>query len=242
EPVRRAHVDRREPGRHAAGSVRAYRGGQVDLQRDGRRSLEPKAASIATFQRRSPSQRLESHPEGQDRPESDDGTRCAPRTSRLRRAVEFRASTADEPAQEGPSLADVGWLEAHRRCRALAQGEPYVRKNLAVLGLRTTYGQNLMSRILVATVPVIGHIAPMLPLCRALVECGHEVAWYTGRKHQRRVEAAGARFFGYRTASEYDDSRLDETFPERGKLTGVQQLIFDMKHVFIDASTGQCAD
>jgi MGT family glycosyltransferase len=99
-----------------------------------------------------------------------------------------------------------------------------------------------MARILLATVPVIGHIAPLLPLCRALSAHGHDVAWYTGAAYRSRVEAAGARFFGYQQAREYDDSRLDEEFPQRKKFKGIQQLIFDMKHVFIDASTSQCAD
>ncbi|MFT3927876.1 MAG: hypothetical protein QM778_35440 [Myxococcales bacterium] len=99
-----------------------------------------------------------------------------------------------------------------------------------------------MARILIATVPIIGHIAPMLPLARALVARGHQVAWYTGEKHRARVERTGARFFGYTRARDIDESELDAAFPERSKLSGINQLKFDMKHVFIDAAPDQLAD
>jgi MGT family glycosyltransferase len=99
-----------------------------------------------------------------------------------------------------------------------------------------------MSRILFATVPVFGHIAPLLPLCRALCARGHEVGWYTGKKYRARVEAAGARHFPYDRPRDIDDVRLDEQMPERARLKGLAQLRFDMKHLFIDAGPGQLED
>ncbi len=74
-----------------------------------------------------------------------------------------------------------------------------------------------MPRILVATVPVIGHIAPILPLARGLIERGHEVRWYSGRKHASRIEATGARFVSFAQAPDYDDLKFDSQFPERCK-------------------------
>jgi len=99
-----------------------------------------------------------------------------------------------------------------------------------------------MSRILIATVPVIGHIAPFVPLVRALTERGHEVAWYTGKKYGKLVAASGARFLPYVEARDTDDARIDEEYPERTRLAGVAKLKFDMKHVFIDAAHGQLRD
>jgi MGT family glycosyltransferase len=99
-----------------------------------------------------------------------------------------------------------------------------------------------MARILFATVPIIGHVAPLLPLARALCARGHEVAWYTGEKHRARVERTGARFFGYQQAREVDESAIDQAFPERTRLKGIAQLKFDMKHYFIDAAPDQLAD
>jgi UDP:flavonoid glycosyltransferase YjiC (YdhE family) len=83
-----------------------------------------------------------------------------------------------------------------------------------------------MARILIATIPVAGHLMPLVPLCRALVSAGHEVAWYTVSLYEPRVEAAGARYFGYESARDYDDTRVDEEFPERAKLKELPRLIF----------------
>lgn len=98
------------------------------------------------------------------------------------------------------------------------------------------------SRILFATVPVAGHVAPFIPLAKALVAEGHDVRWYTGAKYRARVEATGARFLPYSHAREVDDSKLDKEFPERSGLEGLAQLKFDMKHVFIDWAPGQVED
>jgi MGT family glycosyltransferase len=99
-----------------------------------------------------------------------------------------------------------------------------------------------MARILFATVPVIGHINPLLPLARSLVARGHEVRWYSGRKHAARIEATGARFTGYAVARDYDDLQLEIEFPGRSALKGLDQLRFDLTRIFIDAAPGQYAD
>jgi MGT family glycosyltransferase len=99
-----------------------------------------------------------------------------------------------------------------------------------------------MSRILVATVSAVGHIAPLLPLARELVRRGHDLQWYSGRKYASRIEATGARFVSFTQAFDYDDLKIDSEFPGRAELKGLDQLRFDLKHVFIDATPGQLAD
>ena len=98
-----------------------------------------------------------------------------------------------------------------------------------------------MARILIATIPVLGHLAPFVPLARALVACGHEVRWFTGAKYRARVEATGATFVGHTRARDYDDARLDEEFPERTRHRGLAQLRFDLRW-FISAAADQLAD
>lgn len=99
-----------------------------------------------------------------------------------------------------------------------------------------------MARILVGSVPVVGHINPLVPVVRALVARGHEVCWYTGSKYRSKVEATGAQFAGMTHARDYDDAEVDREFPGRTQLRGVAQLKFDMKHVFIDNGAGQMRD
>jgi UDP:flavonoid glycosyltransferase YjiC (YdhE family) len=96
-------------------------------------------------------------------------------------------------------------------------------------------------RILVGSVPVIGHINPLVPIVRALCARGHEVCWYTGAKYRAKVEATGARFAARIHARDYDDARIESEFPGRANLRGIAQLKFDMKHVFIDNAPGSCA-
>src|SRR4026207_979381 len=99
-----------------------------------------------------------------------------------------------------------------------------------------------MARILIATVPILGHIAPFLPLARALVQRGHELRWYTGTKYRARIEATGAQFTGYAHARDFDDAEHNQEFPGRSRLQGLAQLKFDMKKIFIEPAPGQLAD
>ncbi len=99
-----------------------------------------------------------------------------------------------------------------------------------------------MAKVLIATIPVRGHVAPFLPVARMLRQCGHEVAWYTGMKYSGAPRAADVVHLPYRAAQSFDDADFDLGFPERSKVSGLAQLRFDMKHIFIDATLGQLED
>lgn len=87
------------------------------------------------------------------------------------------------------------------------------------------------SSILFATTPADGHTVPALPIARALIERGHRVRWYAGRKYADRIRAIGAE---YLPMSDHDFSvvGLDEYFPVRAQLSGVAKLKFDMTDAF----------
>jgi len=99
-----------------------------------------------------------------------------------------------------------------------------------------------VARILVGSVPVVGHLNPLVPIVRALRARGHEVRWYTGGKYRGKVEATGAQFVAMTHARDYDDAEVDREFPGRTHLRGIAKLKFDMKHVFIDNGGGQLRD
>jgi UDP:flavonoid glycosyltransferase YjiC (YdhE family) len=88
-------------------------------------------------------------------------------------------------------------------------------------------------RFLIATQPVTGHLLPALPLARRLVERGHEVVWYVGRKFRKQIEGTGARFAPYRHAYDYDDDDYDAAFQGRSQLKGLAQIKFDFINIFI---------
>jgi MGT family glycosyltransferase len=102
----------------------------------------------------------------------------------------------------------------------------------------------LMARFLVCTIPVIGHVTPAIPIAQKLVQNGHEVWWYTGIQFQAKVEATGAHFVRMQQATDYSDPAQisEEGAAIRRQLTGIKQLQFDLKYVFIDSAVGQLAD
>lgn len=99
-----------------------------------------------------------------------------------------------------------------------------------------------MSRILFATVSVTGHINPLLPLARGLVAHGHEVRWLSGAKHAERIQATGARHVLFTKTRDWDDGDVDGEFPGRTAFKGIEQLKYDIKHVFTDMAPDQLAD
>jgi UDP:flavonoid glycosyltransferase YjiC (YdhE family) len=96
--------------------------------------------------------------------------------------------------------------------------------------------------LLVATMPVPGHVAPLLPIARALAERGHRVRWCTGRVFAGQVTAAGAEFVAMDPSIDHCGRNVDELFPERNRLKGVAKLRYDMRAVFLDPIPAQIAD
>ncbi|MEU0884264.1 hypothetical protein ABZ345_37210 [Lentzea sp. NPDC005914] len=73
--------------------------------------------------------------------------------------------------------------------------------------------------LLFATMP--GHVAPLLPIARALTSRGHRVRWCTGRVFADRITATGAEFVAMDPSIDHLGRNVDELFPERTKLNGV---------------------
>lgn len=101
-----------------------------------------------------------------------------------------------------------------------------------------------MTRFLICTLPVIGHVNPALPIARKLVERGHEVLWYTGIGFKSLVEATGAHYVPITTGLDFSDLT---TFPpslleKHNSSTGLGQLKFALKYFFIDSVVGQVKD
>lgn len=92
-----------------------------------------------------------------------------------------------------------------------------------------------MARFLFFTETATGHVAPILPICRALVDNGNQVLWITGRRFKSQVEATGADYIP--TPEKIDPGDItsgQELFPELRKLHGAAQLKWYYKHVYLD--------
>lgn len=97
-------------------------------------------------------------------------------------------------------------------------------------------------RILFATVPVEGHVHPLLPIATELTGRGHRVTWLTGRRFRRTVESTGASHAALDAAHDPGEAGLVDRFPDRDRLSGLARLTYDIKHVFIDEIPLQAAD
>ena len=97
-------------------------------------------------------------------------------------------------------------------------------------------------RVLVATVPLTGHVHPMLLVVRALVERGHEVIWYGARKFATQIEATGARYAPTQAAPDLDDARLDEQLPGLRGTRGLARVRALLCELFIGAMGAQLRD
>jgi MGT family glycosyltransferase len=99
-----------------------------------------------------------------------------------------------------------------------------------------------MSRFLVATMPIPGHVAPFSPVVRKLLERGHEVVWYGSRFFKDSIEATGARFEAITNTIDFGDSQYNNYFPGRDKLQGLKQIVFDFTNIFVGSIPGMMRD
>lgn len=89
-------------------------------------------------------------------------------------------------------------------------------------------------RVLVTAIAAYGHLQPLIPLAKALLEAGHEVAVATASELRPRVEAAGFTAFdaGMEPSSAF--GRLAERFPDQeyNRLAPAEILGWYLPHLF----------
>ena len=97
-----------------------------------------------------------------------------------------------------------------------------------------------MSSIIIGSVPIHGHVTPLLAVVRHLVARGDRVRFITGARFAEAVAAAGATHVPLPADADFDDREdLNEQFPERARLKGIKALAFDIEHIFISPSRPQ---
>ena len=91
-----------------------------------------------------------------------------------------------------------------------------------------------MSKIIVITVPVEGHFNPFVPVITGLVQNGHDVLCFAGRKFQKRVENTGATFLPPPLKWDTSIRETYDVFPELRNKSGLAQLKLYIKLVMFD--------
>lgn len=95
-----------------------------------------------------------------------------------------------------------------------------------------------MSSIIIASVPVHGHVMPLLALARCFVDRGDDVRFITGARFAEQVTARGAIHIPLPADADYDETVL-ATFPERAELKGAKAIAFDVENIFAKPSKSQ---
>jgi UDP:flavonoid glycosyltransferase YjiC (YdhE family) len=98
-----------------------------------------------------------------------------------------------------------------------------------------------MTAVLFASVPVHGHVAPLLPIARHLVERGDDVVFVTGARFADAVRATGAAHVALPEGADFDDRTVTSRFPERDALSPVKAIAFDIEHIFVRPGEHQLA-
>jgi MGT family glycosyltransferase len=96
-----------------------------------------------------------------------------------------------------------------------------------------------MASIIIASVPVHGHVTPLLAVASSLVERGHDVRFVTGSRFAEKVAATGASFVLLAAEADYDDRSELDRYPERANLKGIKALAFDFEYVFARPAKAQ---
>ncbi|WP_029001175.1 glycosyltransferase [Azohydromonas australica] len=99
-----------------------------------------------------------------------------------------------------------------------------------------------MARLLVATVPMTGHVRPMAALVRALAQRGHAIAWQTGRKFEPLVRDSGAAFRPMAPDTDWDDADIEAAFPGLRRRRGIARLKAQLDAAFIAPAPRQMRD
>jgi UDP:flavonoid glycosyltransferase YjiC (YdhE family) len=97
-----------------------------------------------------------------------------------------------------------------------------------------------MSSILIAAMPVHGHVTPLLAVARHFAERGDRVRFITGARFASAIEATGAEHLPIPADIDFDDRQdWNETFPERATLKGTKALAHDLEHIFVRPGRAQ---
>lgn len=97
-----------------------------------------------------------------------------------------------------------------------------------------------MSRILIASTPLLGHVAPMLFVASSLKDHGHDILFLTGETFRDKVQQQGIAFTSLQGRANYDWRNLGSLFTEdEAGAEGLEGHIVHLKRLFGDAIPDQ---
>ncbi len=95
-----------------------------------------------------------------------------------------------------------------------------------------------MPSIVIASVPIHGHVTPLLTVARRFVDRGDDVRFVSGARFVEAIAATGATHVPLPPGADYDEDVLLR-FPDRAKLKGAKAIAFDVENVFAKPALAQ---
>lgn len=95
-------------------------------------------------------------------------------------------------------------------------------------------------KVILTSVPLLGHLNAVLAVGRMLVDAGHEVVALSARHFAERIERTGARFVAFPAEADVDASDMVRAYPEFATLEpGPAMTLFYFQRVFADPLVAQ---
>ncbi|MBH0779313.1 glycosyltransferase [Nocardia bovistercoris] len=95
-----------------------------------------------------------------------------------------------------------------------------------------------MSQYLIASVPIHGHVTPLLGIATELTRRGHRVRFLTGARFADAVARTGSEFLALPTEADYDD-RVISAVLARERPAGIAGLRYDVAQNFLRPARAQ---
>jgi len=99
-----------------------------------------------------------------------------------------------------------------------------------------------MARVLVATVPLTGHVQPMLLVVRELIAGGHTVQWYASSKFASAIARVGATHVPMHASIDWDDTDVEAALPVLRRKRGLTRVKAQLDAMFIAPMVRQLRD
>lgn len=95
-----------------------------------------------------------------------------------------------------------------------------------------------MTDILIASVPIHGHVTPLLSVAAGLIARGHRVRFLTGARFAEAVSRSGAEFVALPSEADFDDREVTEGVDDQ-RPAGIRGLRYDVREVFLKPARAQ---
>lgn len=95
-------------------------------------------------------------------------------------------------------------------------------------------------KVLIVSTPATGHLNPLLPIGRSLMEEDHDVVFLTGSALRQRIEGIGAKFLAFPREADLDLCDPNTVVPELKDITpGPEWLRVALKRIFVETIPAQ---